>query len=301
VEDRARWGDLERRLEELYGLRGVRCRPLGTPVNDVVEVTAGEDRFALKAYHRARTAEQVQWEVDLVTHLGRAGAPVAQPVAARGAHVHALPVGGRDRVAVLSVWAPGAKPEPTRDTYVLLGQAAARVHGAADGFSSSLPREVYDARALVGEQLGLMRPALTAAGQWERVAGLGERLEQALADPRLDRGICHMDLTLDNVHRAGDQMTVFDLDSAGTCWRSIEPYGVLRSSEPFFAAWLDGYRSRRAFSARDERAVHAFTVIGDLRVVAWKLGVARSSRGEPLLRAPDLVDVVDGWLALEDG
>jgi Ser/Thr protein kinase RdoA (MazF antagonist) len=31
-----------------------------------------------------------------------------------------------------------------------------------------------------------------------------------------------MDLTLDNVHLA-EGLTVFDFDSAGTCWRAVEP------------------------------------------------------------------------------
>ena len=47
-----------------------------------------------------------------------------------------------------------------------------------------------------------------------------------------------MDLTLDNVYRHGESMTVFDFDSAGACWRSIEPCGVLRSSKrPLKHGW----------------------------------------------------------------
>ena len=42
-----------------------------------------------------------------------------------------------------------------------------------------------------------------------------------------------MDLTLDNVHRNGDTLTVFDFDSSGKCWRAIEPHGVMRYSMEF--------------------------------------------------------------------
>jgi len=87
--------------------------------------------------------------------------------------------------------------------------------------------------------------------------------------------------------------------SAGECWRSIEPHGVLRSSKEYFEAWLDGYRSVRPFNGHDEKAVVAFSIIGDLRVVAWKLGVARSSRGKPILGISDLPGVVDKWLDWE--
>jgi hypothetical protein len=51
----------------------------------------------------------------------------------------------------------------------------------------------------------------------------------------------------------------------------------------YFEAWLEGYREIRRFGAPDERAVDAFAVIGDLRNIAWQLGVAESSRGRPLL------------------
>jgi Ser/Thr protein kinase RdoA (MazF antagonist) len=106
-----------------------------------------------------------------------------------------------------------------------------------------------------------------------------------------------MDLTLDNVHLA-EGLTVFDFDSAGMCWRALEPWGVLRSSAAYFQAWLAGYRTARPFSAADEGAVAAFGILGDLRVVAWKLGVAESPRG-PLLGVGDLPTIVDGWLDWE--
>ena len=107
-----------------------------------------------------------------------------------------------------------------------------------------------------------------------------------------------MDLTLDNVHLA-EGLTVFDFDSAGACWRAVEPYGVLRFSEAYFQNWLTGYRSVRPFSTADERAVPVFGVVADLRVVTWKLGLADSSRGDPLLTAQDLPGIVDGWLDWE--
>lgn len=71
---------------------------------------------------------------------------------------------------------------------------------------------------------------------------------------------------------------------------------TLISSKASFEAWLDGYRSVRPFNRHNEQAVAAFGIIGELRVVAWKLGVARSSRGKPLLGISDLPGIVDAWL-----
>ena len=195
-------------------------------------------------------------------------------------------------------WAPGSKPTPGHETYHRLGSAAARIHHAADGFADSPEREIYDAEVLVDDQLRRMEPLLVQTGRWRIAVELGERLKAWIADPRLDRGLCHMDLTLDNVHVA-ESLMVFDFDSAGTCWRAVEPYGVLRSSPSYFQTWLDGYRAVRHFGPADEAAVAVFGIVGDLRVVAWKLGVAASSRGRPLLGAEHLPGIVDGWLDWE--
>ena len=146
-----------------------------------------------------------------------------------------------------------------------------------------------------------MKRHLTEAGCWPAALGLGARLARFLADADLDRGVCHMDLTLDNVHLSGEDLTVFDFDSAGMCWRALEPHGVLKHSRSSFDAWLAGYRSVREFATADEDAVSAFTVLGDLRVVAWKLGVAASSRwGAAARRRADLPAVVDRWLELRN-
>jgi Ser/Thr protein kinase RdoA (MazF antagonist) len=291
--------NLEQHIENHFGLSDVIYEPLNTPTNDVLAVTTPTGRFALKLYHLQRTAAEVQWEVDLIISLIRKGAPVAKPVRGTHGYVEPLRIDGQDRVAVLFEWAPGSKPAPERDTYTLLGKAAAQIHQAADTFTSSLPRESYDAHTLIDEQLRLMKMHLSEAKRWKQAVALGERLKQVIANPALDRGICHMDLTLDNVHRHGEGMTVFDFDSAGACWRSIEPYDLLRSSKASFEAWLDGYRSVRPFNRHDEKAAAAFCIIGELRAVAWKLGVARSSRGKPFLGIADLPDVVDTWLDWE--
>ncbi len=291
---------LEQQIEKNYGLKDVSCRHLDTLVNEVFEITATTGKFALKLYlPKSRGASDVQWELDLTRHLVERGAPVAQPIRGLRGYVESFNIGGETWAAALFEWAPGAKPTPELSTYILLGRAAALIHAAADSFSSPLPRESNDADALITQQLGLMKPYLTDVGRWEEVDMLGDRLLQAIASSTLDWGINHMDLTLDNVHRDGDALTVFDFDSAAESWRALEPYGVLRASAERFQKWLEGYRSIRPFSEENEKAVGAFAVIGDLSNVVWKLGLAKSSRGKPLLAPADLPEVVDEWLELE--
>lgn len=291
---------LARHLAEVYGLDVVGLERLDVAVNDVFAVEATSGRFALKLYNvRSRDVEDVEWEVELVEHLATNGAPVARPVAGADGAVQTLDLHGESRAAVLWRWVPGEKPRPSRETYLALGETAARIHRAADGYNPAWIRDDYGEDVLIDEQIGRMRRHLLAAGRIEEVVALGKRLRAAIAERELDRGFCHMDLTLDNVHLTDDGMVAFDFDSAGWCWRAMEPSGVLRFSDGFFEDWLEGYRRVRPFPDLDERAVAAFGLIGDLRNTAWKLGEASSSRGTPVLTASDLAVVVDGWLTWE--
>ncbi len=293
--------EIEEQLKSYFGIGDAVYEDLNMPTNDVFSVTTSTNRFALKLYNpQSRIARDVQWELELITHLIKNGAPVVKPISGKnGYYVETFVVDNQDRAAVLFEWATGEKPKPAKEAYELLGKAAAQIHQAATAFNSSLSRNSYDAERLINEQLRRMEKHLIDAGRWQEVVEMCERLKKTVKNPELDWGICHMDLTLDNIHLDGDTITVFDFDSAGECWRALEPYKALRLSQEYFKAWLEGYRSVRPFKQLDEDAVAAFGIVGDLRVVAWDLGVASSSRGTPKIGVPELKDIADGWLEWE--
>lgn len=292
--------NIEEQLAIKFGLKNPTCKNLNTLANDAYEIVTSDSHLALKLYNSAsRNAQDVQWELDLTLHLISKGVPVAKPVAGKDGYLETFNVDGQGRAAVLFEWASGEKPKPELSTYVLLGDVAAQIHKAADTFSSELPREKYGMHELLDDQLKRMKVPLEESGEWQRVFDLTERMRNIMSNPGLDYGVIHNDLTLDNVHRNGDTLTVFDFDSAAESWRAAEPWGVLRAAENRFQAWLEGYRNIREFSQDDERAVAAFGIVEDIRNVVWKLGLARSSRGKPLLQTKDLPSVVDGWLEWE--
>jgi Ser/Thr protein kinase RdoA (MazF antagonist) len=293
--------EVEKVFVKFYEFKNIEFENLNTLVNDIFAVTTPKGKFALKLYHTPyRTFEEVQWETDLLLHLINHNVPVSKLVVGKSGYINIFQINGQNRVGVLFEWAHGKKPKPSLSTYTILGKTAAQIHQAADTFTSEIKREQYNAHVLIDEQLLRMKEQLIEADQLERFSQLADRLKKYLNHQVLDKGICHMDLTLDNIHRKDDDMTVFDFDSAGECWRAIEPYGVLLTSREYFNAWLDGYRSIRNFNKDNENAVAAFVIIGEIRNVVWKLGLANSSRGKPLMTSNDLPKVVDEWLSWEE-
>lgn len=285
-------------IVDVFGLENPICKDLETPTNDVVQVTTLHGIFALKLY-TVTTRAEIQWEIDLILHLLNQAVPVVRPVTGKEGNLNEFIVGDEKHTGVLFEWAAGEKPQDSLETYTLIGKATALIHQAADDFTSPLPHAIYDTNLLINEQAEHIRPLLIETGQLERFLALTKRLKNIIDNPALDYGICHMDLKPDNIHVNGDNLTVFDFDSSGESWRAIEPYRILKLSEDYFRAWLDGYRSIRPFSLADEKAVAAFGIIGDIRSVVWDLGLARSSRGTPRLNASDLPKVVDEWLEWE--
>lgn len=285
-------------LLSAFELEAPICKDLGTPTNDVVQVITQNKRFALKLYTVTAPAE-IQWEIDLLLHLLKHGVPVACPIRGMDGYLNTFMVNGEERIGVLYEWADGEKPKDSSSTYSLIGKAAAQIHQAADMFSSTLPHTNYDTAYLIDEQLERMRPILIETGQLKQFTDLSERLQGILNNPALDYGVCHMDLKPDNVHIDGNKLTVFDFNSSGESWRAIEPYRILKLSDEYFKAWLEGYRSIRPFSEADEKAVAVFGIVGDIRSIVWDLGLATSSRGEPLIQANDLPKIIDNWLKWE--
>lgn len=282
---------------ELAGAAATRAHAF---VHDVVRFDRGGEAFALKIYrHGLRSAADVAWEAALTRHLRGAGAPVAELVPALDGPVASVVVDGVRRHAMLTRWLPGGKPRASTETYHALGVAAATIHGAADTFDVGTDRRAPTTiETLLHEPLELLHGPLERQGAWAAAEAVAAALGERVASATLDRGICHNDLTLDNVHMRLGRIEVFDFDSAAVCWRAMEPAGVWTTwhgREPdFWHAWLEGYREHRSFSPDDEAAVPLFAIVGEILNTAWKLGLTAASVGA-LVEEASLPATVAGW------
>lgn len=246
-----------------YRLGPVRsCTLLRSLVNDVYALATDDGRYVLKVYgHGWRMAGEVTWEVELLARLLDKGlaAPAALP-RADGDTVGLLAALEGPRAAVLFAWAEGERPAaPSAELYGAFGAALAVL----------LPRLAArpDDRAFVAD---------LAARAGQRIA--------ALAGRGLDWGVCHGDVTLDNLHVAPDgRLTRYDFDSAAPGWRAADPYGVMtwlvRGRPEFWAAFLAGYRSVRPLGEADLVALPWFVPVQALDNLRWHLSDVLALRG----------------------
>ncbi len=113
-------------------------------MNDVYRIDTGTDTYVLKVYGTGRLeADEVRWEQQLARYLVEAGLPVAADVATTtGSSAGVLEAPEGPRCFTLTRWVPGSKPQPpwSDGLYQSVGAALARIHNAADAFTSTYPR-----------------------------------------------------------------------------------------------------------------------------------------------------------------
>ena len=271
------------------------CLLLRSLTNDVYAVTAAAGRFILKVYgYGWRTLEEVAWETDLLAHLvakGVAGAPAIPALSGQPVDAIAAPEGSRP--VVLFSHAEGSKPQsPSVSLYRAAGHALAQLHQASDGFRSPHPRRVQVTLVALDEALTLLLPRLIHSPDDHsyllQLAGRTRDRLTALAAQGMDWGVCHGDVTLDNLHITADGRVVFyDFDSAGPGWRASDPYGVMmwltRGKPEYWDAFLAGYEELRPLGEADRQALPWFVPLQVLDNLRWHLTDWLSYRGSTAL------------------
>lgn len=199
----------------------------------------------------------------------------------------------------------GMQPELC-DRFRRLGALAARLHVQAvdwqtpDGFE----RHAWDEAGLLGDEPRMGRfwdhPDLTPGQRREflkaRIVLRG--LLKKLGKTRDNYGLIHADFLPDNILVHDDHLTLIDFDDCGFGWHLYEMATALlpQIKQPFFddlvAAYLEGYRSERAFSAADEKILPAFLMICSLNYLGWL-----QKRGDNLAHADRLAqELISGLL-----
>ena len=169
------------------------------------------------------------------------------------------------------------------DRYRRLGVLAARLHNHSQSWSPppGFVRHSWDEEGLLGDEPRMGRfwdhPALTPQQRREflkaRIVLRG--FLKKLGKNGSNYGLIHADFLPDNIIVNGDKLTLIDFDDSGYGWHLYEMGTALlpQIKQPFFddivAAYLEGYRSERAFSREDEEALPAFLMICSLNYLGW--------------------------------
>jgi Ser/Thr protein kinase RdoA (MazF antagonist) len=188
---------------------------------------------------------------------------------------------------VLQNFIAGAKPQPPFDDalYEEFGVLVAQFHEAADSFVSAFPRRPADLSHLLDAPLAQFLPLLSPAEE-----NLLEALAAAVRNHFTQysghsTGVCHGDVTLDNVLRTDKGLLLLDFDLSADGYRAADLTGV--AATPHWNAFKTGYTTHRAISAADEAAIPYLTVVGRIFNLRFHL------RDKPLFRGTE--SRTEGW------
>jgi Ser/Thr protein kinase RdoA (MazF antagonist) len=273
--------DLARRR---YDLDVAACVLLRSFVNDVYEVHTPGRRFVLKLYrHGGWTADEVSWEADLVEHLSANGIPVPSVVpmtSGRAVGQLAAPEGVRP--FLLTEYVEGRKPEEPYDDdlYRSYGRLVAHLHTVGDTFRSDRYRRPFGLKEILDVPLARVLAGLAHQPDDQHLAeelGVAARRRLTELADRLDSGIRHGDVTVDNVHRTDAGLVIHDFDLACVGWRAADLSGCLAT--PFADAFLTGYTELRAVGTADLAALPWLRVVELIRHLAFHLTDKTAWRG----------------------
>jgi Ser/Thr protein kinase RdoA (MazF antagonist) len=265
------------RMRQVYDIGVlVECKLWTNVPHDTYLVTAQDGRYVLKLY-RGGPLKHTEWralpgilfEVDLLVHLARKGAPVAVPIAGKdGRFTLTVEAPEGIRHAVLYAYAEGTPFLLDEEQSYLFGSGVAAIHDAASDFSSEHLGFCWDLRFLIDRWMRKIRSFLEhRPGDWDYLVSLAarlrERIERLPADG-LEWGVCHGDFHDGNAHSTGDAMTFFDFENCGMGWRSYDlavfrwAAKLMGKDDTIWTSFLRGYTDRRKLNEIDLRAVPLF-------------------------------------------
>jgi len=269
-------------LRDRYGIDFTGCTLLLSLVNDVYEVTTADARYILKLYrYGGHHPDEIRWETGLSAHLIANGlsTPAVRPLP-DGDPVGVLDAPEGPRPFVLQEFVDGTKPPYEEELYRDFGVLVAQFHEMADSYVSEFPRRTAD----LSHSLDELRPQLAPAEE-NLLRALADAVRNNLAQYTAERGICHGDVTLDNLLVAGNGLTLYDFDLAGADYRAADFTGV--ASTPYWHAFKAGYSTHRPITAEDEAAIPYLGVAGRISNLRFHLV------DKPLIRG--IESRTEGW------
>ena len=259
-------------------------------LNDHYALHTAQGDFVIRVYRSGwRSNQAIIWELELVDHLARCGAPVAACVSRTegGWFSEIRAIEGVRQVAVFRCapgpythfGASGRNRISPADCAEQFGRSVAEIHSAADSYHSEMPRFHLNLDHLLEQPLQAIAQVYAHRQRdvdgLRQVAGQLRQLLDRIGLERLDWGPCHGDMSGGNSTYSNDRVFHFDFDCAGLGWRAYD-LGVFFWSMSInghggevWDRFLRGYSACRALSSHDLAAARAFACA---RVI-WLMGL----------------------------
>lgn len=262
-----------------YGATDGALRPIrpGQGGASVWEVSLDGTRRALRVSGPFLSAQPgwIEFEGALLAQARNAGVSVAAALPGLDGRYGQEVDGG---VALLTEWADGDVEWPTPPGKArTLGRAVAELHAAIEGLSPAESFREFGTAGLLDRPMALLNEVTDASPLAPFVEEMRERIG-AIPLTSVSFGPIHGDVHQGNCHFEGERATLFDFAQCGVGWRAFDLAGFLwpwrdaSIERPELRAacdaYLDGYRSTRALTLEEERALPAFVRARDL----WEAG-----------------------------
>lgn len=257
------------------------CRFYVLGLHDNYLIDGDNKKFILRIYRNDwRSAEQIGFELDLLSFLGKQQAPVAYPLPTidnKLAFSIDCPEG--KRLAALFPYADGNAPgkDITASQSMMLGSTVAQLHRVTASFSTHHQRPTLDLSYLLDDSIGAIAPFIDTENR-NYLNSLQKRLHNAIPKIAKDQdtfGICIGDVNATNFHiNDQDEITLFDFDQCGYGYRAFE-IGKFNASisqteikHKVTKAFLEGYDQVRPLSRDEINAIPYFEIIALVWVMA---------------------------------
>ncbi|WP_329482361.1 phosphotransferase [Kribbella sp. NBC_01484] len=282
---------LSAHLADRYGLGFTGCTLLRSLVNDVYELTTGDARYVLKLYrHDGRDPDEIRWEAGLWAHLQTAGLQVPPVLLSDGEPVGLLETPEGPRPFIVSGFVEGTKPQPPFDDelYDAFGRQLAAFHDAADNYHSTYARRPAE----IADRLHEPLEQILAVDRAEEnlLRDLAAAVRNNLAEYS-NTGICHGDVSLDNILLTKQGLLLLDFDLTAVGPRAADFAGV--ATTPYWDAFRTGYTTRRPVTDADLAAIPYLQIVGRIFNLRFHLV------DKPLFRGTE--SRAEGWAADELG
>ena len=257
-------------LSEAYGVRFERCVLVRSLVNDVYKVVGPDEAYVFKLYKRG---SEVRWEAEFAEHLSDVGLEVPRVVPMKdGSGVGVLETAEGQREFMLLTFVGGRKPQPPfdGDLFRSYGELVAAFHDAADGFTSSAARRPADLPHQLDEPLAQILPLLEP-GDAKLIGDLADAVRKKITQlsDDLSRGVCHGDVSLDNILIGPAGLTIHDFDLSAEGYRAADFTGA--ASTPNWESFQAGYTAKRPIPAADLEAIPWLAVVGSIANLRFHL------------------------------